>query len=57
MNATKEQIQAAFTEWMRRYIEDPEGFMSTQQTVAEGAETYGEQVTPYFLEILTEIKS
>lgn len=55
MEATKEQIQAAFTEWMRRYIEDPEGFMSTQDAAAQGAQTYGEEVTPYFLEILAEV--
>jgi hypothetical protein len=59
MNATKLEIQSAFTEWDRRYREDPEAFMNEAARLLnknETAETYGEAATPYFLWILKEIQ-
>lgn len=56
MEATPEQIAAAFTEWMRRYEADPEGFETLQESLTKGADDYGQSVTPYFLAILAEVK-
>jgi hypothetical protein len=53
---TRAQIAAAFTEWERRYREDPEGFNSEQEKLAESPETYGEACAPYFLKILEEVR-
>lgn len=52
---TKEAIQAAFTEWFRRYSEDPEAFQEASAILLDPEQdefTYGEEVTPYFLSIL-----
>lgn len=55
--ATPFEIQAAFTEWDRRFREDPEKFMSQATALLKGTpETYGEAATPYFLSILDELK-
>lgn len=57
-NATQKQIEATFTEWDRRYRENPELFMSEATHLIRGtAETYGAAATPYFLEILKEIQA
>ncbi len=54
---TEKQISAAFTEWERRYRENPETFISeATKLITQSPETYGEACTPYFLEILKEIK-
>lgn len=55
MNATPAQFAAAFTEWERRYRENPEQFATDSQRLAESPETYGDAAAPYFLEILSEI--
>lgn len=58
INTTKEAIQAAFTEWDRRYREDPEAFMNEAARLLNPDEdefTYGEAAAPYFLSILEEI--
>lgn len=45
----------AFTEWERRYREEPERFMSeAARVLRETPETYGEACAPYFLSILAE---
>ena len=49
---TTATIQAAFTLWMKRYEENPEDFAENYLE----AESYGEAVTPYFLELLEEFK-
>ena len=50
------QIRDAFTEWDRRYREEPERFMSeARHLLKETPQTYGEACTPYFLAILQEI--
>jgi len=57
-NATAEQIAAAFTEWDRRYREEPERFQSeAEHLLKETPETYGAACAPYFLKILTEIQA
>lgn len=57
-NATPEQITAAFTEWDRRYREEPERFMTeAQHLLKETPETYGAACMPYFSKILHEIQT
>lgn len=58
ITTTSELIQAALTEWDRRYREDPEAFMNEAARLLnpdETAETYGESAAPYFLNILEEV--
>jgi hypothetical protein len=57
MNATAEEIEKAFTEWMRRYQANTEEFTKAEESFAKAPETYGQAVTPYFLQILSEIKA
>lgn len=53
---TEEQAAAAFTEWDRRYREEPERFMSeAQHLLKETPQTYGQVCAPYFLKILAEL--
>ena len=53
---TVADIQAAFTEWDRRFREDPEAFVSLATHLLQGnEETYGEEATPYFLSILADV--
>jgi hypothetical protein len=55
---TQKQLAAAFTEWDRRYRDEPERFMSeAQHLLKETPETYGEACAPYLLMILGELKS
>ena len=45
---------AAFTEWERRYREEPERFQSeAEKLLKETPKTYGEACAPYFLQILS----
>ena len=47
MVATKTEIARAFTEWERRYREDPEGFQSEAvKLLRETPKSYGEACTP-----------
>lgn len=56
-NATIEQIAATFTEWERRYREEPDRFQSeATKLLKETPTTYGNACAPYFLKILSEIK-
>ena len=48
------RLAAAFTEWERRYREEPDRFMSDQERLAETEETLGEQRAAYLIELLTE---
>jgi hypothetical protein len=54
-STVKARLTAAFTEWERRYREDPEGFLSDQQRLAETEETLGEQRAAYLMELLDGI--
>ncbi|MEY2500600.1 MAG: hypothetical protein QOI07_934 [Verrucomicrobiota bacterium] len=57
IEATAEEIAATFTEWDRRFREDPERFMNEavrllKQTPAD----YGEACAPCFCKILAELR-
>jgi hypothetical protein len=46
---------AAFTEWDRRYREEPERFTAESVRLLRGTpETYGDAAAPYFAQILDE---
>jgi hypothetical protein len=52
---TQSTLAAAFTEWERRYREEPERFMSeAAKLLKETPETYGDACAPYLLAILAE---
>jgi hypothetical protein len=57
IEATPSELRAAFTEWDRRWREDPEAFWTESDKLAVSPETYGEAATPYFLEILAEVQA
>lgn len=47
------EMAAAFTEWERRYREEPERFMSeAQKLLKETPESYGEACAPYLIALL-----
>ena len=55
ITCTPADMAAAFTEWERRYREEPERFMSeAQKLLTQTPETYGEACAPYFLQLLRE---
>jgi hypothetical protein len=50
-----ERYARAFTEWDRRYREDPERFQADAARLLKGTpETYGDTAAPYFAAILAE---
>ena len=52
-NLTEHDLARAFTEWDRRYREEPERFQSEAvRVLRETPETYGEACAPYLLNIL-----
>ena len=57
MKAQIREIQDAFTEWDRRYREEPELFESEATRLLKGTpKTYGESAAPYFVEILGQVQ-
>lgn len=53
--ATEADLAAAFTEWDRRYREEPERFQCEAARLLRGTpETYGAACAPYLLAILAE---
>jgi hypothetical protein len=71
ITTTQLHLQAAFSEWDRRYRADPEAFMNEAarllnpkqsegqaiaQNPAQDEYTYGEAAAPYFLSILEEVE-
>jgi hypothetical protein len=53
---SEKAVAAAFTEWDRRFRENPEEFLSQAESLLKQTpETYGEACAPYFLQILAEI--
>jgi hypothetical protein len=53
---TMKGLAAAFTEWDRRYREDPARFMSEAEHLSkETPETYGDACAPYFAKILNDL--
>lgn len=51
---TEAELAAAFTEWDRRWREEPDRFQSEAEHLAGDAESYGEACAPYLLAILEE---
>ena len=55
VHASLDELAAAFTEWDRRYREEPERFVSeATRLLKETPETYGEACAPYLAKILAE---
>lgn len=55
--ASMADLVATFTEWERRYREDPRAFQSEAEKLLNGTpETYGDACAPYFAKILAEIQ-
>lgn len=51
---SEKALAAAFTEWDRRYREEPERFQSeAEHLLRETPETYGEACAPYLIALLT----
>lgn len=54
---TVEEAQAVFTEWDRRYREEPETFMNeVEHLLRETPESYGDVCGPYFFELLKQLR-
>lgn len=51
---TEAELAAAFTEWDRRYREEPERFEAEAVRLLKGTpESYGERCAPYLIGLLT----
>ncbi|NJD24665.1 MAG: hypothetical protein FIB06_04595 [Betaproteobacteria bacterium] len=58
ITATMDELAAAFTEWERRYREEPEKFMSeAAKLLRETPRTYGEACAPYLAAILVTLRT
>lgn len=56
VTATERELAAAFTEWDRRYREEPERFWSeVRHLTKETPETYGDVAAPYLVKLLREL--
>lgn len=54
-HVTEETLAVAFTEWDRRYREEPERFQNeAARLLKSDAHSYGAQCAPYLLAILAE---
>lgn len=52
---TQPELAKAFTEWERRYREEPERFMSeASKLLKHTPASYGEACAPYLIKILNE---
>jgi len=52
------EVARAFSEWERRYREEPERFQSEAvKLLRETPETYGDACAPYFASILAEVQA
>lgn len=57
IEVTQEELAKVFTEWERRYREEPEAFQSeAAKLLRETPETYGEAAAPYFVFILQQMR-
>lgn len=58
MKITKAEVVQVFTEWDKRHREDPRGYESDFERLLRGqtVEEYGDAVTPYFLELLEDVR-
>jgi len=56
VTASQGELAAAFTEWDRRFREEPERFTSEAvRLLQQTPETYGEACAPYFVYLLSEL--
>lgn len=54
---TEKELAKAFTEWDRRYREEPSRFKSEAEHLLRGnPKSYGESCAPYLLSILSELR-
>jgi hypothetical protein len=54
-HVTQSELADAFTEWERRYREEPERFQSEAEKLLKSTpRTYGEACAPYLLAIIAE---
>ena len=57
IEVTQEELAKVFTEWERRYREEPEAFQSeAAKLLHEAPETYGEAAAPYFVFIIEQMR-
>ena len=57
IEVNQEELAKVFTEWERRYREEPERFQSEAvKLLRETPESYGEAAAPYFVFILNEMR-
>ena len=54
LTVTYEKLAAAFSEWMRRFQEEPERFYSEAETLACDTDDYGTSSVKYLVKILGE---
>ena len=55
IEVTQSELAKVFTEWERRYREEPERFQSeAAKLLHDTPETYGEACAPYFVFVLKE---
>lgn len=53
VHASEKELAAAFTEWDRRYREEPERFEAEAVRLLKGTpESYGEACAPYLIALL-----
>jgi hypothetical protein len=52
---TNKLLAAAFTEWDRRWREEPDAFMSDMEHLSESCESYGDACAIYFEKLLNEV--
>lgn len=50
-----DDMAAVFTEWQRRYREEPEAYMEAYDVAAMGLTDYGEKCAAYFAALATEL--
>lgn len=55
MNYSKKEIVKTFTEWERRYREEPSKFESDFERLSKDCEDYGEGAANYFCSLIKEI--
>ena len=54
-NVTQSELALAFTEWDRRYREDPERFQNeAARLLHDTPQNYGEACAPYLMQIINE---
>lgn len=58
LTVTETELAKAFTEWERRYREEPDDFLSeAKKLLTRSPETYGEACAPYLMQIIRELRA